>query len=203
MKLYFTSGSPYARMARIVVIEKTLHDRVEAVVARTREADSPYYKINPSGRVPYLVLDDGTGMEGSAVICAYLDQLDGTPALAVLQGVDPWEMRRLEASTQSTLEGLAVWARELRRPAREQSPTVIAHEAARAARMLAVWEKSAEHPLLTAPLNMLQITLACALGLEVRTLGTQWRASAPKLARWYAAVSRRPSFVATQPPSSL
>lgn len=203
MKLYFTAGSPYARMARIVVIEKRLQDRVEAVVARTRAADSPYYKINPSGRVPYLVLDDDTGMEGSAVICAYLDQLDGKPALAVLQVADTWEMRCLEASAQSTLEGLAIWARELRRPASEQSPSAIADEAARAARVLAVWEKLVEHPLLTAPLNMLQITLACALGLEVRTLGTQWRASAPKLARWYFSVARRPSFVATQPPSPL
>lgn len=70
MKLYITPGSPYARMARIVVIEKALQARVEVIVAKTRSADSPYYKINPPGRVPYLVRDDDAGMEESAVVCA-------------------------------------------------------------------------------------------------------------------------------------
>ena len=55
MKLYITPGSPYARMARIVVIEKGLESRVEVIPAHTRRTDSPYYKINPSGRVPYLM----------------------------------------------------------------------------------------------------------------------------------------------------
>ena len=47
MKLYITPGSPYARMARIVVLEKGLQGRVEVIVAKTRTADSPYYDINP------------------------------------------------------------------------------------------------------------------------------------------------------------
>ena len=79
MKLYITPGSPYARMARIVVLEKGLEGRVEIIVAKTRVADSPYYDINPSGRVPYFIPDDGVGMEESALICAYLDHLDGEP----------------------------------------------------------------------------------------------------------------------------
>lgn len=187
-------------MARIVVIEKNLGARVATVVARTRQADSPYYKINPSGRVPYLVRDDGVGMEGSMVICAYLDQLDGAPALGVPAGSDAWEAPRLEASAQSTLEGLAVWARELRRPESERSPAVIAHEAARAARMADSWEQWMEHPLMAGELNMLQIVLACAFGLEPRLPAFRWRAGHPKLSRWFASISRRPSFIATQPP---
>jgi len=58
------------------VLEKGLLDRVEIIPAQTRVADSPYYRINPSGRVPYLVRNDGIGMEESALICAYLDRLD-------------------------------------------------------------------------------------------------------------------------------
>jgi len=68
MKLYITPGSPYARMVRIVVLEKGLQDRVETIVAKTRAADSPYYAINPSGRVPYLVREDGGGMEESVLV---------------------------------------------------------------------------------------------------------------------------------------
>src|SRR5581483_3128605 len=83
MKLYVTPGSPYARMARIVVIEKGLERKVEIVPAQTRTTASPYYRINPSGRVPYLVRDDGVGMEESALICEYLGQLDGKPAFQI------------------------------------------------------------------------------------------------------------------------
>ena len=90
MKLYITPGSPYARMARIVALEKKLESRVEIVFAKTRVADSPYYAINPSGRVPYLVRDDGVGMEESALICDYLDRLDGRPAFELPQGAPAW-----------------------------------------------------------------------------------------------------------------
>ena len=79
MKLYITPGSPYARMTRIMVLEKRLESRVEVVTAQTRSVDSPYYQINPSGRVPYLLRDDGVGLEESAVICRYLDHLGGGP----------------------------------------------------------------------------------------------------------------------------
>jgi glutathione S-transferase len=79
MKLYVTFTSPYARLARILVLEKALEDRVEIIAAKTRAADSPYYQVNPSGRVPYLIDDSGVGMEDSQLICAYLDNLDGKP----------------------------------------------------------------------------------------------------------------------------
>ena len=78
MKLY-VRASPYARLARILVIEKAFEDRVEIIEAKTRTAGSPYYQINLSGRVPYLVDDAGVGMEDSQLICAYLDSLDGKP----------------------------------------------------------------------------------------------------------------------------
>jgi glutathione S-transferase len=86
MRLYITPGSPYARIARIMVLEKGLENRIEIVVARTRTMDSPYYRINPSGRVPYLVRDDGVGLEESAVVCRYLDHLDGNPEFDLPEG---------------------------------------------------------------------------------------------------------------------
>src|SRR5688572_33482741 len=128
MKLYITAGSPYARMVRIVILEKGLESRVEILAAQTRLADSPYYKINPSGRVPYLVRDDGVGLEESALICAWLDQLDGKPAFALPAGEAAWEARRLEGVARSLMDGLAVWLRELYRPENERSPGVIRHE---------------------------------------------------------------------------
>jgi glutathione S-transferase len=196
VKLYVTPGSPYARMARIVVIEKGLGSRVEIIPAQTRTAGSPYYAINPSGRVPYLVCDDGVGMEESGLICAYLDHLDGKPAFQV----DGWEARRLEGIARSYLDGLSVWLRELYRPPNERSPTVIRHEMDRAMRLSDLWEREVAHPLMQGPLNMVQVTLACALGIEVRMPELNWRTGRPKLSGWYDRMAARPSFKETEPP---
>jgi len=202
MKLYVTPGSPYARIARIVVLEKDLSRMVEVIPAQTRLANSPYYAINPSGRVPYLVRDDGVGMEESAVICAYLDHLDGKPAFALPDGELGWEARRLEALARSLVDGLAVWSRELARPQDERSPTVIRHETDRSARMVDLWERTVDHPHIQGDLNMAQITLACGLGLAARNADFQWRQGRPKLCAWYDRISARPAFTSTAPPST-
>ena len=202
MKLYVTPGSPYARMARIVVIEKRLEGRVEIVAAQTRQANSPYYSINPSGRVPYLVRDDGVGVEESALICAYLDHLDGRPAFDLPAGAGRWEARRLDALARSMLDGLAVWSREIVRPPDERSPTIIQHEAQRSRRMADLWETEIDHPLMRGALTLVPLTLACALGLEARIPEFQWRAGHPKLRAWFEPIAARPSFATTAPPVS-
>ena len=199
MKLYITPGSPYARMARIVILEKGLQGRVETIVAKTRVAGSDYYGINPSGRVPYLIGEDGAGFEESALICAYLDAIDGKPAFNLPANDRPWEARRLEALARSIMDGLAVWGREIARPENERSPGVIQHETDRAQRMAGVWELEIDHPLMHGQLNMIQITLACALGLEARNPGFKWRARHPKLSKWFDEAAARPSFAATAP----
>jgi glutathione S-transferase len=125
MKLYVTYTSPYARLARIVVIEKAIEDRVEIIEAKTRTLDSPYYQINPSGRVPYLVDDAGLGMEDSQLICAYLDSLDGKPRFHGSRSESDWAYRRLEFMARSMCDGISVWSREMHRPASERSPTVL------------------------------------------------------------------------------
>ena len=200
-KLYITPGSPYARMARIVVLEKGLQDRVEIIAAKTRVADSPYYAINPSGRVPYLITEDGMEFEESAVICDYLDQLDGKPAFG-LPGKGPfWEARRLESLARSMLDGLSVWGREIVRPKNEQSPGIIRHETERARRMAEVWEREINHPLLRDGLHIIHLTLGCGLGLEARNPDFLWRPGHPKLSVWYEHIAARPSFAATVPPA--
>src|SRR5690349_4968027 len=146
MQLYVTLTSPYARLARILVMEKALANRVEIVVAKTRAPDSPYYRINPSGRVPYLVDDAGVGMEDSQAICAYLDRLDGKPRFHPAQ--EDWDHRRLEARARSMCDGIAVWAREMTRPESERSPTTLAHEVARTERMAEFFEAEVAHPIL-------------------------------------------------------
>jgi len=199
MKLYITDASPYARIARVVVLEKRLQSRVEIVLAKTRVADSPYYRVNPSGRVPYLVRDDGVGLEDSALICEYLDHLDGKPAFDLPGGEQRWEARRLEALARSMTDGIAVWYRELRRPENERSPTIVQHEADRAARFADLWEREVAHPLMSGPLNLPQITLVCAFGLELRLPSFRSRARHPRLSDWLDRMVKHPSLAATAP----
>jgi glutathione S-transferase len=202
MRLYITPGSPYARIARIVIIEKGLQSVVEVIMAQTRTANSPYYAINPSGRVPYLVRDDGVGLEESELICCYLDHCYGKPMFQLPAGELAWEARRLEALARSMVDGLSVWLREILRPEGERSPAVIRHEADRSSRMADLWEREIEHPLMQGSLNRAQITLGCALGLEARNPNFRWRPGRAKLCGWFERIAARPSFVATAPPAN-
>jgi aquaporin Z len=199
MKLYITPGSPYARIVRMLILEKGLESRVEIVAAQTRLAGSPYYKINPSGRVPYLVRDDGVGLEESALICAYLDQLDGKPAFDLPAGDEAWEARRLEALARSMVDGLAVWGRELARPEDERSSTIIRHEAERSKRLTDLWETEIDHPYMHGALNLAQITLACGLDSTPAIRIFSGAPGIPKLRDWFERFAARPSFAATAP----
>jgi glutathione S-transferase len=200
MKLYVTYTSPYARLARIVVLEKTLEDRVEIIEAKTRTPGSPYYRINPSGRVPYLVDDAGVGMEDSQLICAYLDSLDGKPRFHEPLHKRNWSYLRLEFMARSMCDGISVWTREMARPANERSPTVLAHEVARSHRMADVFEGRVADPSMQGPPRMAHLILAVAIerarycGLDDLT------DSRPQLANWMHSMSGRPSMQRTAPP---
>ena len=200
MKLYITLTSPYARMVRIVILEKGLADRIQIIPARTRLTDSPYYAVNASGRVPYLIRDDGVAMEESQLICAYLDHLDGSPLFDHPAGDLGWESRRLEALARSLMDGLSVWGRELNRPENERSATTIEHERQRSRRMIGLWESEIDHPLMNGQLNIAQITLICALQLQRQNPGIQWRPGHPKLASWTETLGERDSINETLPP---
>jgi glutathione S-transferase len=201
MKLYITYISPYARLARILVLEKGMSKRVEIVEAKTRAFDSPYYRINPSGRVPYLVDDAGIGMEDSQLICAYLDNLDGKPRFHQPLRDSDWAYRRLEATARGFCEGIAVWIREMRRPENERSLTLLAHEVARAARLADVFEVEVQRQLLQEEPRMAHLLLAVSLEVaRARGLGdlTNTRSA---LAAWLRPISEMPSLRATAPPS--
>jgi len=202
MKLYITPGSPYARIVRVFVLEKQLEARVEIVAAQTRSVDSPYYRIAPSGRVPFLVRDDGVGLEESTVICRYLDHLDGKPEFELAMDEGGWEALRLGALATSLLDGLSVWLRETRRPQYEQSLEIIRHETDRAKRLIDLWETEIDCPTMQGKLDLAQIALVCALGLEARNRDFRWREGHSKLREWFERLAARPSIAATVPPEA-
>ena len=194
MKLYVTVGSPYARRARMLVAAKGLHDRVETIVAKTRTAGSPYYVVAPSGRVPFLILDDGSAMEDSQLICAYLDSLDGQP---LFHAADPdWSRARMEAHARSFCDGVAVWIRETYRPENERSPGIMVHEQTRANRMCDMFEHAVLSPAWQGKPAMAHLVLTAALDfVKDRGFGdlTEGR---PALAAWLGRMHADPTVVA-------
>jgi glutathione S-transferase len=202
MKLYVTATSPYARIARAVVLEKRLADSVEVIHAITRKVDSPYYKINPSGRVPYLERDDGVGIEDSRLIASYLDSLDGNPSIVAPFDLENWESGRLETYARSMVDGISVWVREMRRPETERSPTMQAHEASRAGRLADFWEDEITAPLMNGPLNLSQLLLISGLDFAAYGRMGDFTEGRPKLAKWAVQMRHRPSIAATGPVSA-
>lgn len=199
MKLYYTVTSPYARLARMVVIEKGLSTRVEMLEAKTRTPGSPYYLINPSGRVPFLVRDDGRSMEDSQLICAYLDQLDGKPRLHIPFAHQDWGYGRLEGYARSLTDGVSVYIREIRRPEGERSPTILRHEIDRSVRFADFWEHEIGQPLMQGPLNMAQLLLIAGLDLAAFTKIADLEKGRPKLVIWARKMRELPSAKATAP----
>lgn len=197
MKLYTTPTSPYGRLARMVVIEKDLQSRVAVETAVTRTPGSPYYAINPSGRVPFLVRDDGQTMEDSQLIALYLDQHDGKPHLHLPFAHQDWTYGRLETYARSMLDGLSVHLREIRRPMSERSPTILAHETDRAVRFADHWEREISHPLMQGPVNMAQLLLVVAVDTAARSKIAHLEGGRPALAAWARRLREQPSVKAT------
>jgi len=198
--------SPYGRIVRIVRQEKRLEERVPLTVLKTRGEENPYYELIPSGRVPALVLDDGRILEESGLICWYLDHLDDAPTLHPPEGLEGLSHRRIEAVARSMLDGLSLWGREyIYRDKAIRSPMILAHEKARAERLADFFESEVTGDVMSGPLNMAQITLACALHgrPKDRPAGYDWRANRPNLTDWVERIGQIQSVADSNIPAEL
>lgn len=199
MRLFYSAGSPFARAVRVALRETGLIGRVEEVETTLRDPASTLLPHNPVGRVPTLVLPDGTALTETALILPFLDTLGGAYTL-VPRGALADFGRVLGA-----MDGMAVWNRELRRPPEERSPTVIALETTRTNRVADALEAevAAGGWALDAPPDAPRITLGCLLGYaEMRHRAWAWREGRPALSAWFERLAARPSFAATIPPVS-
>lgn len=203
MKLFYVPGSPYARMIRIALLETGLAPRVAMDESTLRDPASTILPYNPIGRVPTLVLADGTVLTETLLILGYLDGLhDGAP-LIPRGGSDGWRGVAELGRAMGMLDGIAVWNREMRRPEHERSPGVLALETTRANRAADAMQQEVAAGAYAGPIDAAQIALGCALGYcERRHTLWRWREGRPVLAAWFDALAARPSFAATVPPPS-
>ena len=201
MKLFHNIASPFVRKARVLAAETGLASRVELVqsVFTPVSPDTGLFASNPLGKIPTLMLDDGTALYDSRVICEYLDTLHEGPKMFPAQGEARWAALTRQALGDGILDAAVGMRYELalREPSR-QWPEWIENQRQKYRRSLDALEAEADS--LDGDLDIGVITAACALGyLDFRYPNEGWRDTRPGLAQWYAAFSERDSMRSTIP----
>lgn len=200
MKLHWSPKSPYVRKVVVCIHELQLDARIERVrsVAAMLQPNAALMRDNPLSKIPTLVLEDGTSLFDSPVICEYLNALVDGP-LFPAAGANRWAALRWQAFGDGLLDGLILWRNERERADARRSPELIAAFDLKTRAALAQLEREVP-ALAAAPFSIGHITLVCALGyLDFRFDALGWRQLAPALAQWYAAQQGRPSVASTEP----
>jgi glutathione S-transferase len=192
-------GSPFGRKARIAVSVLGLDGKVKIEPASTQDAADPISKQNPLGKVPVLILDDGSTLFDSPVILEYLDVMAGGGKILPKETKARFDALRLEALADGMLDASILIVYEGRyRPAEMAVQKWLDHQASKVTRGLAVLEQAP--PALGAPPNVGEITLACALGYRDFRFKGEWRKDHPRLVAWLDTFAAAvPAFAATKP----
>lgn len=194
MRLHWSPRSPFVRKVMITLGETGLTDQVEtvrSVVAMHLAPNAAVMADNPLGKIPTLVIEDGTRLFDSRVICEYLDHRAGGRLLAG----DRFAQLRWQALGDGLTDLLLLWRTELTRPAAPWA-AVTSGWAAKVRASLARLEDEAP-ALRDAPFGLGHVAIICALGqLDFRWADAEWRRHFPQLAALEADWAKRPSVLA-------
>jgi len=199
MKLRASMTSPYARTVRAVLIETGLDKEVEVVDTDPWAPDTDLPNDNPLGRVPTLILDDGTSVYDSRTICEVLDTLHDRNRLFPAEGSDRTKTIILLALGTGMCDTLINKVVDTRRPKELQSADWQARQVATLQRCLDHLEDDVAR--LDGPVTIGTLAISVALGyIDLRGAELAWRNTHPKLAAWQATMEKRPSIDNTRPP---
>ncbi len=199
MKLLGTDASPYVRKVRLVLLEKNIAH--EYLVDAPRDPGSHVAEVNPLGRIPALILDDGTCVFDSPVIAEYADTLNDTPILIPRNdALARMRVKRWEALADGIMDSAVAVRTERIRPEEKQEPNNIAVHNNAVTRALAYAAEllGAREWCEGASITLGDLALASALVyLDLRQPERDWRGTHPNLAAWFARMSARPSVRTT------
>lgn len=199
MKLYWSSRSPFVRKVMIFAHECGLASRIECVrtlVAMTKP-NAELLPVNPLGKIPTLVLDDGSALYDSTVICEYLDSLHDGHKLFPQAGSARWIALRRHALGNNLTDNLMLWRNEILRPPAQQSPETLAAFELKVRNAVAALDHEAA-ALGTEPVGIGHVAIACALGyIDFRFAHLGWRTGNDRIAGWYDSFAQRQSMTHT------
>ena len=183
MRLLSAPASPFGRKAKLTAIAKGLGRCITVEHADTRLPNPILAAANPLSKIPALVLEDGTCLYDSRVICEYLDSLSPTPVLFSPAGLERYRMLTRAALADGIMEAALLIVYEDRfRPADKRVPDWTARQQAKIDGGLAAFDTGL--PTWSGHLDYGAIALACALGYLDFRLEGRWRAAHPALAAW-------------------
>ena len=196
MKLRFSPTSPYVRKVLATAHEAGIVDRIEKVPTDVMGPKSDLGRDNPLGKVPALILGDGTVLFDSPVICEYLDAEHGGGRLLPESGPERWKVLRQQALGDGILDAAVASVFEGKRDPQQRSDHWLGRWRAAITRALDDLEARADD--LAGPPTLGQIAVGCALGyLDFRKVDEAWRSGRPGLSAWYEQFSKRPSMQAS------
>eukprot|EP01037_Dinobryon_pediforme_P005475 gene5475-5531_t len=198
MRLYWSTRSPFARKVTVTAHEKGLAGRIalEKVRVSASQANPNVLRDNPTGKIPTLILEDGSALFDSRVICEYLDAI-GTGTTLFPTGDARWPVLRQQALGDGLMEAIVQRMGEGRRPEEMRSePHIRTFTLKMHATLDCLEAMSAD--LAASGLSIGAISAGCALAhLDFRCGDIAWRNGRPGLAAWHEAFSERPSMLAT------
>ncbi len=200
MKLIASLTSPFARKVRVVLAEKRIEYDFD--VQNPWLADTPVPLFNPLGKVPVLVLDDGTTLFDSRVIVEYLDTVTPVSRLIPAGNRERTLVKRWEALGDGVCEAAANIFLERKRASEQQSQDWIKRQEAKVESGLrAVAEELGDQKWCFGDAySLADVAVGCALGyLDFRFPEINWREPHPHLAQHWEKLSKRPSFQNTVP----
>lgn len=199
LTLRSSPASPYGRKVKISAAVLGLSDRIAVEQADTNDPQDSLRTQNPLGKIPALILEDGTVLYDSRVIVEYLDGLAGGKIIP--SGEARFAVLTLQALADGLTDAALLQVYENRfRPEELRSADWTSYQAAKVARALAVLEANPPATVTrgTTP-NIGQIAVACALGYQDLRFEGAWRKSHPGLVAWLAAFDEAiPAFEATR-----
>jgi glutathione S-transferase len=172
-------------------------DTIEIVAADTNDPADPLRQQNPLGKIPTLVLEDGTTLFDSRVIVDYLDHLAGGGKI-IPAGEARFPQLRLQALADGICDAALLQVYETRfRPEEGRNAAWVSNQAGKVSRALIALEVAP--PAYPDRPRIGEIALASALGyLDLRFAGT-WRAEYPALVAWLDAFAAKvPAFEETR-----
>jgi glutathione S-transferase len=199
LTLRFSPSSPFVRKIRIAASVLGLEKDIKAEPAETTSPSDTVRQQNPLGKIPTLVLEDGSTLFDSRVILEYLDHRAGGGRIIPKDATARFAALRLQALADGILDASILQVYEGRfRPAERHEPKWVEHQAGKVARGLAALE--AAPPGLGSPPDVGQITVACALGYRDFRFGEGWRKDHPRLVAWLDGFAAKvPAYAATKP----
>ena len=196
-----TLTSPFGRKVRMAIDVLGLSDRITLVPADTLDESDTLRRQNPLGKMPCLILADGSTIYDSGVIIEFLADAAGTGRLLPASGPARFKALTLARLADGITEAaiLVVYEGRFRDPG-TQSERWLIHQRGKIARALAAFEKS---PPDAGKTDIVAIGLACALGYLDWRKPVEWRQACPRLAAWLAAFAKHePAFERTRAPQS-